>query len=65
MGDQEPVCLVVRAETAWETRNLSIAGAGSNTLRTGGGEATSEGTREKSWICRRDKVPVLGRGGLP
>ena len=31
-------------------------------LRSGKWKATSEGTWEKSWICRRDKVPVLGRG---
>ena len=62
MGDQEPVCPVLREETAWETRKLSVVGAGSNTLRAGGWKATSEGTWEKSWICRRDKAPVLGRG---
>ena len=27
-----------------------------------GVESTLEGTWEKSWICRRDKAPVLGRG---
>ena len=31
-------------------------------LRDWGWKATSEGTWEKSWICRRDKTPVLGRG---
>ena len=31
-------------------------------LRAGKWKATSEGTWEKSWICRRDKAPVLGRG---
>ena len=62
MGHQEPVCPVVGAETAWETRKLSVAGAGSSTLRAGGWKATSEGSWEKSWICRRDKAPVLGRG---
>ena len=36
------------AETAWEVRKLSIAGAGSNMLRVGGWKATSEGTWEKS-----------------
>ena len=35
---------------------------GNNTLRAGELKATSEGTWEKSWICSRDKVPVLGRG---
>ena len=48
MGDQESVCPVFRAETAWEVRKLSIAGAGSNMLRVGGWKATSEGTWEKS-----------------
>ena len=62
MGDQEAVCPVLGAETAWETRKLSVVGAGSNTLRAGGWKATSEGNWEKSYICRRDKVPVLGRG---
>ena len=57
------VCPVGGAETAWETRKLSIVGGGSNTLRAGGGrEATSEGTWEKSWVYHREKVPVLGRG---
>ena len=49
-------------ENAWETRKQSIKGGGSNMLRAGKWKATSEGTWEKSWICRRDKVPVLGRG---
>ena len=62
MWDQELVCLVLRKETAWETRKLSVKGAGSNTLRAGGWKATSEGIWEKSWICRRDKASVLGRG---
>ena len=53
---------VDRAETAWETRKLSVVGAGRNTLRAGEWKATSEGTWEKSWICRRDKAPMLGRG---
>jgi len=57
LGDQEPVCPVLR-----ETRKLSVVGAGSNTLRARGWKTTSEGTWEKSWICRRDKAPVLGRG---
>ena len=48
-------------ETAWETRKQSVAGGGSNTIRAGEWKATSEGTGEKSWIHRRDKVPVLGR----
>ena len=52
---------VGRAETAWETRKQSVVGGGSNTLRAGEWKATSEGTWEKSWICRRDKAPVLGR----
>ena len=30
-------------------------------LRAGEQKATSEGTWEKSWICRRDRAPVLGR----
>ena len=30
-------------------------------LRAGEWKATSKGTWEKSWICRRDKAPVLGR----
>ena len=62
MGDQELVCPVLGAETAWEIRKLSVAGTGSSMLRAGGWKATSEGTQEKSWVCRRDKVPVLGRG---
>ena len=31
-------------------------------LRAGEWKATTEGTWEKSWTRRRDKVPVLGRG---
>ena len=61
MGDQEPVCPVLRAETAWEAEHC-LAGAGCSMLRAGGWKATSEETWEKSWICRRDKAPVLGRG---
>ena len=38
-----------------------MAGGGSNTLRAGEWKATSEGTWKKSWICWRDKAPVLGR----
>lgn len=49
-------------DTARETRNQSIMGGGSNTLRAGAWKATTEGTWEKRWICRRDKAPVLGRG---
>ena len=30
-------------------------------LRAREWKATSEGTWQKRWICRRDKVPVLGR----
>ena len=37
-------------------------GGGSNTLRAGEWKATTEGTWEKVWTHRRDKVPVLGRG---
>ena len=62
MGDQELVCPVLGAETAWEIRKLSVAGTGSSMLRAGGWKATSEGTWEKSWNCRRDKASVLGRG---
>ena len=51
-----------RAETTWETRKQSVSGGGSNMLRAGEWKATSDGTWEKRWICRRDKVPVLGRG---
>ena len=40
---------------------MSIVGVGSNTLRAGEWKATSEGTWQKSWMCRRDKAPVLGR----
>ena len=50
------------AETSWETRKWSVMAGGSNTLRAGEWKATSEGNREKSWICRRDKALVLGRG---
>ena len=50
------------AETTWETRKQSVVGGESNTLRAGKWKATSEGTWAKSWVCRRDKVPVL-RGG--
>ena len=46
----------------WETRKRRVEGGKSNMLRTGEWKATSEGTWEKSWICRRDKAPVLGRG---
>ena len=31
-------------------------------LRAGEWKATSDGTWQKSWICSRDKAPVLGRG---
>ena len=31
-------------------------------LRAGEWKATTEGTWEKIWTHRRDKVPVLGRG---
>ena len=31
-------------------------------LRAGEWKATTEGIWEKSWICRREKVPVLGKG---
>ena len=27
-----------------------------------GVDATAEGTREAVWVCRRSKVPLLGRG---
>ena len=37
-------------------------GGGSNTLRAGEWKATSEGTWQNSWICKRDKAPVLGMG---
>ena len=33
-----------------------------NMLRAGEWKATTEGTREKIWTHRRDKVPVVGRG---
>ena len=48
-------------ETAWGTRKQCVAGGGSNTLRAGEWKATTEGTWEKIWTLRRDKVPVLGR----
>ena len=51
-----------RAETAWETRKQSFTGGGSNMLRAGKWKAISEGTWEKSWIFRKDLVPVLQRG---
>ena len=55
------VWLVVK--TAWGTRKRSIiVGRGTNTLRAGEWKVASEGTWEKSWICRRHKAPVLGRG---
>ena len=31
-------------------------------LRAGEWKAKTEGTWEKIWTCRRDKVPLLGRG---
>ena len=37
-------------------------GGGSNALMMGEWKATTEGTREKVWGCRRDKEPVLGWG---
>ena len=39
-----------------------VEGGGSNTPRAGEWKATTEGTWEKIWTCRRDKVLVLGRG---
>ena len=41
---------------------MCAAVGGSNTLRAKERKATTEGTWEKSWICRREKVPVLGKG---
>ena len=55
------VCHIGGSETAWESRKWSIAGGGSNMLRAGEWKATSKGTWEKSWICRIDKAPDLGR----
>lgn len=49
-------------ETAREIRKWCALGGGSNTLRAGVWKATIEGIWEKIWTCRRDKVPVLGRG---
>ena len=50
------------AESAWGTRKWCLTGGGSNVLRAGEWKATTEGTCEKVWTCRRDKAPVLGRG---
>ena len=57
---KQSVGLAGGAETAWETRKQSIVGRGNNRLRVGGVKPHQRW--EKSWICRRDKVPVLGRG---
>ena len=61
-GSRNQSVRIDRAETAWETRKQSVMGGGSNTLRAGKWKAISEGTWEKSWICRKDKAPVLRRG---
>ena len=50
------------AETAWGTRQRGVEGGGSSRLRAGRWKATTEGTWEKVWTRRRDKVPVMGRG---
>ena len=52
------VCHIGGSETAWESRKQGIVGGGSNMLRAGKWKATSEGTWEKSWICRRQGSSV-------
>ena len=37
-------------------------GQGSDTLRAEEWKAMTEGTQEKVWTCRKDEVPMLGRG---
>ena len=49
-------------ETAYCTREWCTTGKGRGMLRAGEWKATAEATWEKVWTCRRDKVPLLGRG---
>ena len=64
MGGQEPVCAVVRAETSWETRKLSIAGTGSNMLRAGEWKAKSGNLGEELDLQERPGTSFgKGRGG--